>query len=199
MKLLVLSIFLSLGFLSSAQHKNHYGREHHRLTFGIEQDVLPYVLGGYIGTGWIGKGYVRSRFSYASAKTPGFILQDNVNTDEVKAFGLSFEYFARGEFEGFWIGPGIGHWTNTITFYDGIRARNESLIFTLGGGYNFNLTNWLYVSPWAALHTRITGTDQVTTFLDPLHVYQPSRFTPEISAKIGIKLFKKRTVYRFSK
>ncbi|MFT5779359.1 MAG: hypothetical protein ACI837_002317 [Crocinitomicaceae bacterium] len=79
------------------------------ITVGLEQDVLPYALKGFILTGWIGKNKYRNRFSYAQATRPGFILGDDVVEDRVKAFGISFEYFFKDDYTGWWFGPGIGY------------------------------------------------------------------------------------------
>lgn len=155
------------------------------ISFGIEQDVLPYFLNGYILTGWIGRDFSRYRFSYAEASTPGFYLSDNIASDNVKAFGLSFEYFFRENFQGLWFGPGIGFWTNSVESDLGFTAINQSAIFTMGGGYNIPIGKFFYVSPWLAVHSRVSGTQTI-----PLGntIYQPARFTPELSIKVGIKL-----------
>ena len=183
--LLLFSLILSLNGWGNEQPDDIiYSRT--PLMFGVEQDVLPYFLKGYIVTGWIGSGFFRKRFSYAQASSPGFFLQDGISSDRVKAFGLSFEYFFRENFEGFWFGPGIGYWTNDIQAENGLKQKNESFIFTLGGGYNYSLTKWLYVSPWLALHTRVSGTDEFN--IGAVTTYKPILFTPELSVKIGIKL-----------
>lgn len=159
------------------------------ITFGIEQDVLPYILKGGILTVWVGKDNFRIRSSYAKAINPKFMLGDKIESDQVNAFGMSFEYFFKDNLEGLWLGPGIGIWNNTVEFepsagmpdYSLLR---ESFIFSFGGGYNFRLTNWLYVSPWVALHSRVSKTESNE---GDFYVYNPSTFTPEVSFKIGIK------------
>ncbi len=156
-----------------------------RVTLGFEQDILPYVLGGYILTGWTGRDKFRYRFSYAKAHTPKFTHQESTQSDVVQAFGMSFEYFFKDDFEGWWFGPGIGYWTNSIETINLAQGKNESVIFSLGGGYNYPLTHWLYVSPWIALHTRVSGNERIDMGND---TYLPSFITPELSIKVGIKL-----------
>jgi len=159
------------------------------LTLGVEQDILPYVLGGFIATAWMGRDAFRYRFSYAQANNPKFFLAENIKSDQVQAFGMSFEYFFKEDFKGFWIGPGLGHWTNYVLTEQQQEIKNESFIFTLGGGYNYPLTNWLYVSPWVAMHLRTSGNDPIST---GIALYQPTIFTPEIALKIGVKLGTKK-------
>jgi hypothetical protein len=64
-----------------------------KVTIGIEQDVLPYVLGGYFVSGWTGRDKMRCRFSHARANTPKFIHGDDIKAEAVNAFGISLEYF----------------------------------------------------------------------------------------------------------
>lgn len=154
------------------------------LSIGLEQDILPYILKGYIITGWAGKNHLRARLSYAKAISPEFILQDGIQKDEVNAFGLSIEYFFKENFKGLWLGPGVGYWINHVDVNSVDPVQNESFIFSLGGGYNYFLTDWLYISPWVATHFRISGTTEIYT-----HgiTYKPAVFTPEVSLKLGIK------------
>lgn len=157
------------------------------ITFGLEQDVLPYILKGYILTGWTGRDRMRIRFSYAKSTLPGLVMADHLEEDRVNAFGISAEYFLKDYFEGLWFGPGIGHWTNKVKAKSGETLTHESMIFSFGGGYNLRLKPWLYCSPWLALHSRVSGTDAV-----PLGAgeYRPMVFTPEVSFKLGVKLGK---------
>ncbi|MBL4703357.1 MAG: hypothetical protein JKY54_02490 [Flavobacteriales bacterium] len=86
------SFILLLIFSSPIWSQDQVENKPAKIVFGLEQDVLPYLLKGYIITGWTGREYFRYRFSYASATTPDFIHAENVNSDQVKAFGISFEY-----------------------------------------------------------------------------------------------------------
>jgi len=155
------------------------------MRFGLEQDVLPYALKGYIFTGWIGRGFTRQRISYAQASAPAFFRGEGIAADRTIAFGFSQEYFFRQEFQGLWFGPGVGYWKNEVETDLGDRIVNESLIFTLGGGYNYYLTNWLYTSPWVALHSRLSG--NTPTAVNGIE-YVPLKFTPELSIKLGVVL-----------
>jgi len=157
-----------------------------QLSVGIEQDILPYILKGYIVTAWIGRDFFRYRFSYAQANTPDFTHGEGIDKERVNAFGLSFEYFFKEKYRGLWFGPGIGYWSNYVTTDDGTKGTNQSVIFSLGGGYNYYLNRWLYISPWLALHTRVSGSDKVNIGST---IYTPALVTPEMSVKVGVKIF----------
>lgn len=163
-----------------------YGQDskENRLTIGIEQDILPYIFKGYFLSGWIGQEDFRYRLSYAESTIPKFILGEDIASDRVYAFGISYEYFVKENFQGLWFGPGFGYWRNLIKTKNNQTLTNKSIIFSLGGGYNLKITNWLYCSPWLALHTRISGNLEINTGLES---YKPLLFTPEASFKIGIK------------
>ncbi len=155
-----------------------------RLSVGIEQDLLPYILNGFIGTAWCGKGKMRVRVSYAEANTPSFVLQDGFKKDRTHAVGVSGEYFFKEDFKGLWFGPGIGYWNNNIVTLQNNASWKKSWVFSLGGGYNIPLWKGLYTSPWLALHTRIAGSNSV--YVSNIK-YTPMLFTPEVSVKLGWK------------
>jgi hypothetical protein len=55
-------------------------------------------------------------------------------------------------------------------------------MFTVGGGYVWNLGKHLYLNPWVALHLRIGGDSEVPV---DGNVFEPSALVPEGSLKIG--------------
>ena len=167
---------------------------------GVEQDILPYFLKGFIVSGWVQKNANRFRLSYAEANVPGFYVDEAVKTDRVKVLSANYEYFRNYGPYRLWFGPGVGYWTNRVETKDLAQAKNTSVVLTLGAGFNY-YNYWvnrklrkigrLYISPWVATHFRVTG-------LDPVQIgdysYQPALFTPEVSLKIGMQwaLKKKR-------
>ena len=148
-----MNFYISLLFLFSGVINSHSqeitpeSNVRNGITIGLEQDVLPYLLRGFIVTGWMGRDYSRVRFSYAQVTSPSFFIPKTIFEDKVRAFGISYEFFFKDEYKGWWVGPGVGYWTNYLKTSDGITFKNESVIFSLGGGYNYFLTSWLYVSP----------------------------------------------------
>jgi hypothetical protein len=110
----------------------------------------------------------------------------------VQAFGISTEFFFREGFKGWWLGPGIGYWTDVVDTQTGKGFRHESVIFSFGGGYLFELKDWLYVSTWTALHTRVSGNIAVDY---GGVVYKPGIVTPEVSVKLGVKFPRRRKTH----
>src|SRR5581483_10695828 len=108
----ILFIFYLFSGNCLAQTSNE---EANKTTLGVEQDALPYVLKGYIGTLWMGFDNYRYRISYAQAATPAFTHGKGISKDVVNALGLSFEFFKNKNFKGLWFGPGLGYWSNNIT------------------------------------------------------------------------------------
>ena len=152
---------------------------------GIEQDVLPYFLKGWIACAWVGQNKTRLRIAYAHATSPDLFNPDGFTNSKTRALGFQFEQFFKPEFKGFWVGPGIGYWWNTID--SEVDTENpsqsfESLIISLGGGYNWYLWKGLYVSPWVAGHLRVSG-NHALEFSNGS--FTPWRVTPEVSVKVG--------------
>ncbi len=176
--IILLFVFLSGSLIAQEGRQN-------QLRIGLEQDVLPYFLKGYIGTVWVGKQHLRGRFSYAEASSPPLLLADGISSDRVQAVGLSCEYFPKPEFSNWWFGPGIGYWNNSIANVDGVTVQNESWILTLGSGYQYFLNKRFYLSTWTALHTRITGSKEISV---GGYTHKPMLVTPELSLKVGLMI-----------
>jgi hypothetical protein len=177
--LLTLIVILVSSYVHSQDVKKEVNS---RIHVGLEQDILPYVLGGFIGTGWIGKKHVRVRVSYAEANTPKLVIQDEIKKDRTNAVGISAEYFSKEKFKGLWFGPGIGYWKNEVVTSNNQTAFVKSWVFSLGGGYIIFLWKGLYTTPWLALHARIAGNK--SRYIDAVK-YKPMLFTPEASLKLG--------------
>jgi len=161
----------------------HCSAQHPKISFGIEQDALPYILGGYFVSGWVGREKTRLRFAYANTQVPALARPSGIASDQIRAFGMAYEFFFCDDYSGLWFGPGIGFWTNDATTDRGFPIQNESMVFTFGGGYNWFLNSWFYISPWVATHFRVSGTDP--QIIDRTE-YRPTVFTPEISLKLGV-------------
>lgn len=152
------------------------------LYWGIEQDPLPYILKGFILSGWMGLKNTRIRGTYAEANTPSFFRRPGINYERTKASHLGVEFFFTKEFKGFWVGPSLGYWWNRIKNEDLYQRDFWSGVFSVNGGYNWYIFKGFYISPYLAGHLRISGTKNI--ILGTLD-YQPRLFTPEISLKIG--------------
>ena len=180
---IILILLCSTGMLLGQEQSSDKPIDQ-RVIVGIEQDVLPYFLQGWFASAWLGYQKVRIRCAYAQSNIPAFMRSQGFQKDRVSAFGIGFEFFPQGDFKGWWVGPGLGHWTHELQTETGETHWHESFIFSLGGGYVFNITKWLYVSSWTAAHCRISGNRPIDY---GGYTYRPLVVTPEVSIKVGVR------------
>lgn len=180
----ILLFLLTFSTVSGQYNPDEDDRSsYNKIYFGLEQDVLPYVLSGFIITGWAGIKKTRLRLSYAHANSPKFFRKKNIDFEQTRATGLNVEFFFKPEFEGFWVGPGLGYWWNTVKNEETGQVRDfTSAVVSVGGGYNWFIWKGLYISPWLAAHFRLSGNKG---FEMGGELYKPMLITPEISLKIG--------------
>jgi hypothetical protein len=177
-------LFLIFSFLSL----NLFGQQDpsHKINVGIEQDVLPYITGGYFAGIWAGKDHVRARLVTAKVNKPDFIIKDGFTNNKVKAFALLLDYFPKTEWKGWWAGAGLVYWRNSIQTDQKINtAHYKDWLLNGSIGYNYKLSKKLYVSPWAGLHIKIGGDKNVAV---DNKIFKPSLLNPEASIKFGIYL-----------
>ena len=157
-----------------------------RWHFGSEVDVLPYVLGGYYGSFFVGRDEWRLRAVVARSEAPSFLVASGFEKKRSDAYALVADRFlgsGRHRQEGFWVGGGGEFWrsrirlenTTDFTYYN-----NFSL--TVGGGYVWKLTSHIYLNPWSAAHVIAGGSTDVDV---SGKIYKQPRFTPEASLKVG--------------
>lgn len=152
-------------------------------TAGFEQDVLPYVTGGYFVNAWAGKGHVRARVLLAHVHKPAFIVPKGFTNNTVTAYACVADYFLRTRWEGPWIGAGLVRWKSAIQD-KGATATAHYSNWLLNGsiGYSWRVYKHFYAGPWAGLHVRVGGAREVTAGAAS---FQVPLFTPEASLKIG--------------
>lgn len=153
-----------------------------RVAVGLEQDVLPYALGGYFANVWVGKEHFRARALMAKVNKPDFLIPSNFTNNRITAYALLGDYFFKNDWKGLWIGSGVVHWNSSID-NQAQTARDHFKHWLLNGsaGYNWQLAKHFYVGPWAGLHLRVHGTG--TTIGS--EKYQLPLLNPEASIKIG--------------
>lgn len=154
------------------------------LHIGIEQDVLPYLTGGYFAGVWAGKNHLRVRAITAKVNKPDFIIKNGFTNNNVKAYAMIVDYFLKQDWKGWWVGSGFVYWKSTIQT-DKKLSTAEYHNYLLNGsiGYSFTLSKHLYVSPWSALHLRIAGNKKVP--VDDKKFESPF-INPEASIKLGV-------------
>lgn len=153
------------------------------MVFGVEQDVLPYLTGGYYAGVFAAKGHIRVRALMAQVRKPGIIVPDGFTDNWVTAYALVGDYFLRDDMSGLWISSGIVHWASTIRA-ENADPRTAYANWLLNGsmGYNVRLGKNIYLSPWAGLHLRISGDKTVSVAGKS---FDTALLNPEASLKVG--------------
>ena len=154
--------------------------------FGTEVDVLPYIMGGYYASAFVGHDAWRFRGVAARSAAPSFLVTSGFEKKRTDAYALLADRFLgseRAQLKGFWVGGGGEFWQNRI------RQKNTSnftdydnFVLTAGGGYVWKLSKHLYVNPWSALHVVVAGNRNINVSGKMYH--QPT-VTPEASLKVG--------------
>jgi hypothetical protein len=175
--ILIFCLLIAIVFPAKAQRKNV------RFNVGIEQDVLPYMTGGYYLGAWAGKKNIRVRFLLASVNKPDFIVPEGFTNNHVNAYALLGDYFLRDNWSGWWLGGGLVYWDSRIQSDAQISTVSyENILLNGSLGYSWKFWKNFYVSPWAGMHIRVGGAQEVTvdgkSFNTPL-------LNPEASIKVG--------------
>jgi len=177
-KTLATVILVLFAFASSAQQSPRT-----KINAGIEQDVLPYVTGGYFAGAWIGKDHIRIRAITAKVHKPGFIIKDGFTNNRVKAYALLGDYFLKSNWKGWWAATGLVYWKNSIQTNARINTAHYNTWLLNGSiGYSFNLGWHFYLSPWSGLHFKIGGDKHVVV---DGKLFTPPFVSPEASVKFG--------------
>lgn len=174
-----LLIFLPLW--SFAQQKT----DHSKWAFGIEQDILPYATGGYFAAVWIGKDHLRSRILLARVNKPDFIIKKGFTNNKVTAYAVTVDYFLAKDWTGWWASSGLVYWKSSIQSDAKLStAYYNNTLFNGSIGYNWKISKKIYLSPWAGLHLRIAGEQQVKV---DNKIFNPPLLNPEASLKLGLQ------------
>lgn len=153
-------------------------------TFGIEQDFLPYLTGGWFAGAWAGTSKYRVRILTARVKKPQIVVPDNFKNNWVNAYALLADYSINDSWKKWWVGGGLVFWDSEIETDQirGSKTSYQNMLVSGSLGYNRTFKNGFYISPWAALHIKIAGDHTVrlkeSSFTTPF-------FNPEVSLKIG--------------
>lgn len=152
-------------------------------TLGFEIDALPFILGGYYGSMWIGSNHVRCRAVITQVTTPQFLLDDGFTNNKIRVYAGIVDYFFKPGFEKWWVGSGLEYWRGSIQTNAKLSTEKyDQAIFTLGGGYAWRFHKRFYLNPWVAIHARLAGENKVLVDGKDL---SPAAFIPEASIKVG--------------
>ena len=153
--------------------------------FGTEFDVLPYATGGWYASAWWGRDHVRVRAVASDVNLPDFTLKGDFEEGESRAYAGLIDYFPRTGLRGPWIGAGVEHWKNRVGHpAETVKGEYTNWMFTVGGGWVFNLGRHVYLNPWAAGHVRMSGDDQAQV---GSRIYEPPKGLAEASIKLGLR------------
>lgn len=156
-----------------------------RISFGLEQDILPYATGGYFAGVWAGRDRVRVRALTAKVNKPDFIVKKGFTNNKVTAYAVLVDGFLKQDWKGWWVGTGWVYWKSSIQT-DKKMATAHYYNWLMNGslGYNFSLGKNFYLSPWCGMHIRMAGDKRVA--VDD-KIFKPALFNPEGSVKLGVK------------
>ena len=154
---------------------------------GTEVDVLPYVMGGYYASAFVGHDGWRFRGVAARSDTPSFLVTSSFEKKRTDAYALLADRFLgskRTQLKGFWVGGGGEFWQSRIRQQNNSNFTHyDNFVLTAGGGYVWKLSNHFYLNPWGALHAVVAGNTNVNV---SGKMYQQPRLTPEASLKFGL-------------
>jgi hypothetical protein len=98
------ALVISVLFLSLFAHAQQKWLK--RVSFGLEQDLLPYATGGYFAGVWTGIDQVSIRALTAKLNKPDFIVKDGFTNNKVTACAMLADYFLKDNWKGWWAGAG---------------------------------------------------------------------------------------------
>lgn len=152
--------------------------------WGAELDALPFLSGGYYGSVIAGYDQWQVRAVLTRTTLPDFATSDLIKSHRLDAMALIGDYFFDSTATGWWVGSGVEWWSNRLEPESGGTRSFDQWVLTLGGGYTWEFTSWLYVNPWAALHLPVSGTS-------PVQVgsvrHEPQAVVVSGSVKVGLR------------
>ena len=173
---------LSTGYAAEAQEKAGCGG----WKLGSELDVLPYAMGGYYGSGFMGRDGWKFRYVIARSPNPSFLVTNGFKDKRTDAYALLADRFigaGRRNLEGFWIGGGGEYWRNRIrTDTSPVYAHYQNYMLTAGGGCAWKFSRHFYLNPWVGSHFVVANRRDIPV---SGKIYQQPVFTPEASIKLG--------------
>ena len=151
---------------------------------GVELDLYPFVTGGNYMGAYVAQNGFKYRVIRAESNMPEFMLQNNIENVNLEVYAFIVDYyFDETDYKGLWFGIGGERWNNRIDEKNGVKNVGFSQnIFTFGGGYLFELTDRIFINPWAAVHVNM-GNEREKIIGDTS--YEIKKIIPEVSVKLG--------------
>lgn len=186
-RVLAASMFLvSSGSTQTASASAQEKAPAPRWQLGGELDAMPYIMGGYYGSGFMARDGWKLRYVVARSNTPSFLVTEGFKDKRTDAYALLADRFIgpqRHQLAGLWVGGGAEYWRNRIRADDSpLYASYQNYMLTAGGGYVWKLSRHVYLNPWAAGHV-VAANRRVIPISGK--TYTQPVFTPEGSVKLG--------------
>ena len=151
--------------------------------YGIELDALPWLTGGYYVSGWYAADKLRYRAVLTEINVPDSFVEDGYKDKQIRAYAVIMDYFPSVSRKGVWYGAGLEYWQTSIANEsDNAQAEYDNTVFTVGLGYVWQITESVYLNPWAALHLIVGGEQDITV---GNRRYHQGSLTPSASIKLG--------------
>ena len=151
---------------------------------GVELDLYPFITGGNYMGAYVAQNGFKYRVIRAKSNMPEFMLQNNIENVNLEVYAFIVDYyFDKTDYKGLWFGIGGERWNNRIDEKNGVKNVDFSQnIFTFGGGYLFELTDRIFINPWAAVHVNMRN-EREKIIGDTS--YEIKKIIPEVSVKLG--------------
>ncbi len=170
----ILVFLVATVTLTHAQSGNH--QKERKTTFGLEADVVPYVLGGFHGSIVVGYNQWRFRGVYVGLTTPNSLLDEGFKDNKVKVGAIIVDYFFQPNWDKFFISTGVEYLSGNLS-HEKVSSTGSynSILWTAGGGYVWKFHKNFYLAPHVAFTLRVSGDSQVGvgSFTQSIPAFQP--------------------------
>ena len=152
-------VFLILVLTPAFSEEN---KEPGKVRLGYAIDLLPTAVSavdgkaGYSVQAWAGYDHVKVRVVAAHLYQPDSVIDSSFENYELNVAAFLIDWFPLGDLSGFWFGTGSEFWNSRIE-HKGTGSETSWVdnIITAGIGYVWEITDNLYIDPFAAVHFRM--------------------------------------------
>ena len=132
-------------------------------SFGLQIDIVPYILKGYDIGFWFGKDKFRVMGYSQGLNTPEVLLRDGFENSKIDmSYGFTVDYFLEKRFKGLWFSSGLGYWTGSVGHESEVSTGPiENVLFSFGLGYSIPLGKGSYLSLKFSANTVISGEKKI--------------------------------------
>ncbi len=159
MKKTLILVCLMAGIVTPMQAQSSADQKERRTTFGLEADVVPYILGGYHGSVVVGYNQWRFRGVFVGLTTPSSLLDEGFKDNKVKVGAIIVDYFFQPNWKKFFISTGVEYLSGNLGHEKVSSTSNyNGVLWTAGGGYVWKFHKNFYLAPHVAFTLRVSET-----------------------------------------